>query len=157
MMLTNTVGVYPLNYRLHLYQPVLMVTRDSGQNFMNGFLFAHGHVPSKIMVLKRKKGLKRPQTALKHGKGLKARPDPLLKAWAAAVRQRDGSCQFPGCKYGSRALHSHHINPRSRRPDLKYVVANGVLLCSLHHKWVHDHPIKAGTLGLLGGESYEVK
>ena len=45
---------------------------------------------------------------------------------------------------------------RSRRPDLKYVLENGICLCREHHGWVHDNPIEAGEMGLLSSESYEL-
>ncbi|HZD18971.1 MAG TPA: DUF222 domain-containing protein [Actinomycetota bacterium] len=52
------------------------------------------------------------------------------------LRYRDVECRFPGC--GSRRFtHAHHIEWWSRggRTDL----GNLVLLCSFHHKLVHEH------------------
>jgi len=52
------------------------------------------------------------------------------------IRHRDGECRFPGC--GSRRFtQAHHIVWWSKggRTDL----ANLVLICSFHHKLVHEH------------------
>lgn len=77
--------------------------------------------------------------------------------WRTAVLQRDGNrCRYPACCAVSRSLHAHHINPRSRRPDLKYVVSNGAVLCFLHHEFVHKNPLKGVALGLLSTRSMEL-
>jgi Domain of unknown function (DUF222)/HNH endonuclease len=58
-------------------------------------------------------------------------------AQIAALTVRDGSrCQFPGCTH-TRHLHAHHVRPwlRGGPTDLD----NLVLICSYHHRLVHDH------------------
>lgn len=58
-------------------------------------------------------------------------------AQIAALTVRDGGrCRFPGCRH-TRHLHAHHIRHwlRGGRTD----VDNLLLLCSYHHRIVHDH------------------
>lgn len=90
---------------------------------------------------------------------LRQKADPELVAWGKAVKRRDGNkCQwkaFGPCATGDTRIDPHHIAPRGRRPDLKYVVANGIALCRTHHDWVGDHPIEAEAMGLLSSETYE--
>jgi hypothetical protein len=52
------------------------------------------------------------------------------------LRHRDGTCRFPGCD-ARRFTQAHHIKWWSRggRTDLD----NLVLVCSFHHKLVHEH------------------
>jgi hypothetical protein len=74
--------------------------------------------------------------------------------WRLAVRERDNyTCQRCGKQYPY--IHTHHIAPRSRRPDLKYVVENGICLCGSCHLWCHHHGKEATALGLLSDASYE--
>jgi transcription elongation factor Elf1 len=78
------------------------------------------------------------------------------KEWQRLVRERDGSiCQR--CGEYQKHIHTHHIAPRSQRPDLKQVVDNGVCLCGSCHQWVHHHPIEAEKLGFLSGAKYELE
>lgn len=109
--------------------------------------------------LPRRSGKRRSaRSTLKAGTRMKAKPDPLLAAWGRRVRARDGNaCRFPGmCATGDERIDPHHIAPRSRRPDLIYVDANGLCLCRTHHDWCHDNPIQAERMGLLSTESYEL-
>lgn len=77
------------------------------------------------------------------------------KVWQKSVREKDGyTCQR--CGKVEKHIHTHHVAPRSRRPDLKHDVANGKCLCNGCHSWVHEHPIEATALGLLSGETYEL-
>jgi Domain of unknown function (DUF222)/HNH endonuclease len=58
-------------------------------------------------------------------------PSALRRALAA----RDGCCQFPGC--GSRRhLHVHHVRHWARGGET--AIENVVLLCSKHHRAVHE-------------------
>jgi HNH endonuclease/Domain of unknown function (DUF222) len=52
------------------------------------------------------------------------------------LRYRDGECRFPGCG-ARRFTHAHHIVwwDRGGRTE----VDNLVLVCSLHHRLVHEH------------------
>lgn len=76
------------------------------------------------------------------------------KEWQAAVREKDGStCQK--CGVYDKHIHTHHVAPRSRRPDLRHVVENGKCLCGSCHLWCHYHPIEATAMGLLSDASYE--
>lgn len=76
--------------------------------------------------------------------------------WKKAVRERDDfTCRFPGCSFRSKSIDAHHIAMRSRRPDLKFVVENGIALCRSHHAEVHAHPIESVAMGLLSDETYE--
>lgn len=81
--------------------------------------------------------------------------------WAKEVKERDEYvCQRPHCpdchNVPSKSNHAHHIAPRSRRPDLKRELSNGLTLCFGAHDWVHSHPIEATELGLLSDETYEI-
>lgn len=77
------------------------------------------------------------------------------RKWKQAVRERDDfACQR--CGASSPYIHAHHISPRSRRPDLKLVVSNGICLCHLCHLHVHNHPAESTALGFLSTETYEL-
>lgn len=70
--------------------------------------------------------------------------------WKLAVRQKDGyTCQYPSCTVKDDHIDCHHVNPRSQRKDLIYVVSNGKCLCRFHHDWVRDNPEEAQIIGLL--------
>lgn len=75
--------------------------------------------------------------------------------WSQAVRGRDDHrCQRCG-KRDEENNHAHHIAPRSRRPDLKSDLNNGITVCPDCHAWIHSHPIEAEAAGLLSSETYE--
>jgi hypothetical protein len=58
-------------------------------------------------------------------------------AQIAALTGRDGArCQFPGCTH-TRHLHAHHV--RSWLFGGRTDVDNLVLICSFHHRLIHDH------------------
>jgi 5-methylcytosine-specific restriction endonuclease McrA len=77
--------------------------------------------------------------------------------WARAVKERDGkTCQRCGRRnFLNRRVHAHHIAPRSHRPDLIFVLSNGITLCGDCHLWVHTNPQEAIKAGLLATEAYE--
>lgn len=76
------------------------------------------------------------------------------KLWKEAVRKKDAStCQK--CGKVEKHIHTHHVAPRSRRPDLKHDVANGKCLCGSCHQWVHWNPKEATAMGLLSDATYE--
>lgn len=76
------------------------------------------------------------------------------KIWANTVKERDNhTCHRCGVKDPHN--HAHHVAPRSRRPDLKFLVENGKTLCNSCHTWVHHHPKEATAIGLLSDASYE--
>lgn len=76
--------------------------------------------------------------------------------WARQVKERDNyTCQYPECFKSYKSIDAHHIAMRSRRPDLKCAVSNGITLCRTHHTWVHENSIKATRMGLLSADSYE--
>lgn len=83
--------------------------------------------------------------------------DKKEEEWRLAVLERDGyRCQYPKCTVKHKSLHAHHVAPRSRRPDLKYVVSNGKGLCFIHHEAVHKKPKEAIEMGLLSDRSMEL-
>lgn len=75
--------------------------------------------------------------------------------WSQAVRQRDDHRCKRCSKRDERNNHAHHVAPRSRRPDLKRDLNNGITVCPECHNWIHSHPIEAEKLGLLSSETYE--
>ncbi len=62
----------------------------------------------------------------------------LTTALRRALLDRDRSCRFPGCG-ARRHLHGHHIQHWSDEGPTD--LANLVLICSFHHRYVHDHEI----------------
>jgi hypothetical protein len=66
-------------------------------------------------------------------------------AQIAALTVRDGNrCQFPGCTH-TRHLHAHHVRPwwAGGPTDLD----NLVLVCSFHHRLIHDHGYRLRLTG----------
>ncbi|HKJ56997.1 MAG TPA: DUF222 domain-containing protein [Nitriliruptoraceae bacterium] len=53
----------------------------------------------------------------------------------AALRARDGTCRFPGCA-ATRHLHAHHVTHWADGGPTD--MANLVLLCGAHHRFVHS-------------------
>jgi len=93
---------------------------------------------------------------VRKGKRLRTkRESPEEREWKLKVRERDSyTCQH--CfKVTLKSIHCHHIAPRSRRPDLKLVVENGIALCLCCHSWVHAYPIQATEQGFLSDATYE--
>jgi Domain of unknown function (DUF222)/HNH endonuclease len=70
----------------------------------------------------------RPLTA---GRRTRTIPPALRRA----LRSRDGCCRFPGCTH-SRFLHAHHIRHWVRGGPTD--ISNLVMLCSQHHRLVHE-------------------
>ena len=62
----------------------------------------------------------------------------LTTALRRALLDRDRSCRFPGCG-ARRHLHGHHIQHWADEGPTD--LANLVLICSFHHRYVHDHEI----------------
>lgn len=62
--------------------------------------------------------------------------DHRYKKWRKAVRTRDkATCRWPGCKT-KKSIQVHHIKTWAQYPALRYIVSNGICLCSKHHKKV---------------------
>lgn len=82
------------------------------------------------------------------------------QAWARAVKERDGNqCQFNldgPCASGDRRLDAHHIALRSRRPDLRLTLSNGITFCRTHHEWCHRNPLEAEAMGWLSSRTREL-
>lgn len=63
-----------------------------------------------------------------------------------AVQQREnGRC----ARCGGQGAHWHHRRSRSVRDALTHNPANGVLLCTVDHAFVHAHPKKAMEEGFI--------
>lgn len=75
-------------------------------------------------------------------------------AWSQEVRLRD-YYRCRRCGKQDYKNHAHHIAPRSRRPDLRFDLDNGITVCMDCHNWIHSHPIEAEAVGLLSSETYE--
>ena len=90
----------------------------------------------KVRVYKtRKKGIRRTKNK------------NIYKAWRAAVFGRDNfTCQR--CQ-GKGKLNAHHIRPWALFANYRYVVSNGVTLCEVCHKWVHE-PGRQSEFLILG-------
>jgi hypothetical protein len=89
-----------------------------------------------------------------HGVNHDVRDRVVDLEWASAVKKRDKNiCKR--CGISTLRMNAHHKNPRGRRPDLKYDIANGITLCNPCHTWVHWHPKEAMESGLLSTEKYE--
>jgi predicted HNH restriction endonuclease len=59
------------------------------------------------------------------------------KLWRDSVFSRDNwTCQKCG-KRGSSYLNAHHINPFYLYPELRFLISNGITLCSDCHKVFH--------------------
>jgi 5-methylcytosine-specific restriction endonuclease McrA len=56
-------------------------------------------------------------------------------AMRRALQARDRRCRFPGCE-NRRFLHAHHIQHWARGGETK--LDNLALLCSRHHRFVHE-------------------
>ena len=65
--------------------------------------------------------------------GRKRRTPPA--ALRRALRRRDRGCRFPGCGH-RRFLHAHHIRHWTNGGKTK--LTNLILLCSRHHRLVHE-------------------
>ncbi|TML12367.1 MAG: DUF222 domain-containing protein, partial [Actinobacteria bacterium] len=65
-----------------------------------------------------------------------------------ALQGRDGRCRFPGCE-NRRFLHAHHIRHWAHGGETR--LENLVLLCSRHHRFVHEsgYSLRACTDGKL--------
>ena len=133
--------------------------------------------PSKRMATRSPLKCRKPMS--RGTKRLRAKPDPKMAAWSKAVLERDsGKCQWPGLDYaavlsmpvgtiirtqlvispcvtGDTRIDPHHIAERSLRPDLKYVVSNGIALCRTHHEWLPLNRAIAVKIGLLSDATYE--
>jgi hypothetical protein len=58
----------------------------------------------------------------------------------ALYKRAGGRCQYPGCT-ATRELHAHHMLPDECGGATE--LANLILLCTRHHKLLHDHHIRA--------------
>ena len=64
---------------------------------------------------------------------------PRRERWKKAVIGRDNyKCQNPYCKQNTVILDAHHIISKGSRPEWRFVLENGITLCRLCHKMVHD-------------------
>lgn len=62
--------------------------------------------------------------------------DPQYIKWRKDVYARDGfKCQWPHCNSNKR-LNAHHIKNWANFPGLRFLVANGITLCRLHHDMI---------------------
>jgi hypothetical protein len=65
--------------------------------------------------------------------------DPEYKKWRAAVRKRDKqTCKMPGCTTPKKKVVVHHIKRWVDYPELRFVVSNGICLCSNCHYKIKD-------------------
>ncbi len=54
------------------------------------------------------------------------------------IAARDRHCQWPGCEIPPGRCETHHVKHWQHGGETSY--ANGVLLCSRHHHFLHRHP-----------------
>ena len=71
-------------------------------------------------------------------------PKKALAAWSVQIRSC-GFCAVCGPSVKHPVLHAHHLLPKERFAQFKFVPINGIALCPLHHKFgtwsAHRHPI----------------
>ena len=86
----------------------------------------------------------RHQATRARSRALTRGPLRLLPAATCAARALSAQCQYPGCT-ATRELQAHHIvaNEHGGVTEL----ANLILLCSRHHKLLHDHHIRTSGNG----------
>lgn len=58
------------------------------------------------------------------------------------IRLRDKNCQYPGCRRPHHQCEFDHVVARHRGGPT--TIANGQLLCRLHHRWKHRHDADSG-------------
>lgn len=58
--------------------------------------------------------------------------------WSRAIKKRDKVCQGCGKTKEEGKLQAHHIKSRSKYPDLRYDLSNGITLCLDCH--AKEHP-----------------
>jgi len=76
------------------------------------------------------------------------------KDWSKQVKERDNyTCKR--CFRYYESVEPHHKKPKSRYPELKLEVDNGISLCNDCHRWVHMNPKKAHEAGLFYVRKYE--
>lgn len=74
------------------------------------------------------------------------RATPIPQASRLAVQNRSqGRCE----RCGGPGHHWHHRRSRSIRDELTHSPANGTLLCTFDHAWVHAHPKEAKIEGFI--------
>jgi Domain of unknown function (DUF222)/HNH endonuclease len=56
-----------------------------------------------------------------------------------AVIARDRCCRYPGCDRPAHWSDVHHIRERQHRGT--HEIANLVLMCRFHHRWIHKHKL----------------
>jgi HNH endonuclease len=78
---------------------------------------------------------------LVHSRVTRCASYPQLRA---LYKRSGGHCQYPGCTV-ARDLHAHHMIPDAHGGPAE--LANLILLCSRHHKLLHDHHIRASGTG----------
>lgn len=65
------------------------------------------------------------------------RPDEKCRKWKRKVIERCGKkCVRCG---RTRGLQAHHLLPWATHPETRFIVSNGVALCSRCHHVVHRH------------------
>ena len=73
---------------------------------------------------------------------VRSKANKELANWARAIRSM-GFCEVNGCL--SERINAHHILDRTRYPEFKTDMLNGVCLCSFHHKFgklsAHRNPL----------------
>lgn len=72
--------------------------------------------------------------------GRKTRTIPA--ALRRALKVRDGGCTFPGCPHKA-FVDAHHVKPWSMGGETS--LRNLVLLCSFHHRLVHEGQLRMGA------------
>lgn len=90
-------------------------------------------------MAKRKKFTKRTQVRKKKATAQPRRNilDPAYIAWRGAVYARDNfTCRW--CKRKKKHINAHHIRRWANYPSLRFVVSNGITLCTHCHAKVKD-------------------
>lgn len=138
--------------------------REKISNARKGMIFTDEHKKSmskvrmgNVLSLEHKLKLSKAIKGKKHynwkgGKSTKnciIRRGIEIRLWRESVFERDNyTCQE--CNKVGKRLHSHHIKPFSKYPELRFAIDNGMTLCIPCHKIIHNKQ-GYGIEALAGG------
>lgn len=72
--------------------------------------------------------------------------NPIPPESREAVEKRDG---YRCVRCAGKGSEWHHRRSRRVRDEYTHSPSNGVLLCSVCHRWAHANPVKAMRVGII--------